>query len=83
MLQAYVVIECEPGKPKWVARELEGLNSHGCVSVVSVDAVMGPWDAIVKLEGPDVDSIETFVVNVIGRLNGIAQTQTMMSIQAA
>ena len=39
-MEAYVVIECKPGEPKRVARELGGLIGKDRVSIVSVDAVI-------------------------------------------
>ena len=78
-MQACIVIECKLGTMKKVGQDLERLNGHsGYVKVLSSDTVMGPYDVIVKLEGPDLHSIGSFVVNVIQRLRGVEWTQTLM-----
>lgn len=82
-MQAYVMIECVPGTMKSVGQGLAGLDDHGTVKVLSSDAVLGPYDAIALLEGPDPRSIASFVVNVIQSLDGVERTQTMPAIRTA
>lgn len=74
-VRAYVLIEIQGGKTKEVVgaiRKLEG--------VVSADAVTGPYDAIVTVEGDTLYEIGGLVTTKIHPISGISRTVTCVTI---
>lgn len=60
MIEAYVLIQTEVGKPPSVASGVSQI--HGVVTAV---VVAGPYDAIVRVGADDIDSLGKLVVTKI------------------
>ena len=71
MIEAYVLIQAEVGKPPSVASEVSQI--HGVVTVV---VVAGPYDAIARVGADDVDSLGKLVVSKIQAVDGVTRTLT-------
>ena len=71
MVEAYVLIQTELGKPAHVAAELGGIPGIGAAAVV-----MGPYDVIVRVDASDVDSIGKLVVTEVQGVEGVTRTLT-------
>jgi DNA-binding Lrp family transcriptional regulator len=52
----------------------------GKTSVLSMDAVTGPYDFIAVLEGPNLDAIGQTVTENIGVVDGVTRTTTCVAI---
>lgn len=71
MVQAYILIQTEVGRPHSVATEIRDL-----AGVVRVDAVTGPYDVIVLIEAHNVDELGKVIVNDVQPIQGITRTLT-------
>ena len=78
-MKAYVLIETAAGKTKAVKKSLSTLKG-GRITIVSMDAVTGPYDFIVVLEGPSLDAIGQVVTESIGVVDGITRTTTCVAV---
>jgi DNA-binding Lrp family transcriptional regulator len=78
-MRAYVLIETTAGKTKAVKKAL-GKIKGGRTSVISMDAVTGPYDFIAVLEGPSLDSIGQMVTESIGVVDGVTRTTTCIAV---
>ncbi len=70
-VQAYVLVQTEVGKAAEVARSIAAIDG-----VLQSEDVTGPYDVIVKAEGPSVDQLGTLVVSSIQGVPGITRTLT-------
>ncbi len=71
MVQAYVLIQAEVGKALDVALAIRDI-----AGVVRVDAVTGPYEAVVLTEAPTMDDLAKIVVSKIQLVPGITRTVT-------
>ncbi|MGH2789165.1 MAG: Lrp/AsnC family transcriptional regulator [Actinomycetota bacterium] len=71
MVNAYVLIQTEVGKPLEVVQEVRRV-----AGVVDADAVTGPYDVIARLEAADLDLLAKLVVEQIQGVEGITRTLT-------
>ena len=71
MVEAYVLIQTEVGKPAQVATQVGQADGIG-----TVVAVTGPYDVIARLTADDVDSLGKLVVSQIQAIDGITRTLT-------
>ena len=71
MVEAYILIQTEVGKADSVVREIAVIEG-----VTSADPVTGPYDAVVRAQADDVDSLGRLVVAQIQAANGITRTLT-------
>ena len=71
MVEAYILIQTEVGKAASVVQEIAGIDG-----VTSADPVTGPYDAVVRAQAPDVDSLGKLVVAQIQSAVGITRTLT-------
>ncbi len=78
-MKAYVLIETAAGKTKSVKKALSTLKG-GKTAVLSMDAVTGPYDFIVVLEGPSLDGIGQVVTEHIGVVDGVTRTTTCVAV---
>lgn len=69
--QAFILVQTEVGKAAAVAREIAAIDG-----VVQAEDVTGPYDVIVRAEGPSVDELGTLVVSSIQKVPGITRTLT-------
>ena len=70
-VQAYVLVQTEVGKAADVALAIAQIDG-----VTSAEDVTGPYDVIVRAEGPSVDELGSLVVSQIQRVPGITRTLT-------
>lgn len=78
-MRAYVLIETTAGKTKAVKKALSKIKG-GRTSVLSMDAVTGPYDFIAVVEGPSLDAIGQLVTESIGVVDGVTRTTTCVAV---
>ena len=78
-MKASVLIETAAGKTKSVKKALATLKG-GRTTIVSMDAVTGPYDFIVVMDGPSLDAIGQVVTESIGVVDGITRTTTCVAV---
>jgi DNA-binding Lrp family transcriptional regulator len=71
VVQAYILVQTEVGKAADVARAIAAIKG-----VTLAEDVTGPYDVIVRAEGPTVDELGTLVVSSIQAVPGITRTLT-------
>jgi DNA-binding Lrp family transcriptional regulator len=71
VVQAYVLVQTEVGKAAEVAKAIGAIKG-----VTLAEDVTGPYDVIVRAEGPTVDELGTLVVSSIQSVPGITRTLT-------
>jgi DNA-binding Lrp family transcriptional regulator len=76
--KAFVLIETAVGKTREVYSALQKIDA-----VRSVDAVTGPYDVIIKIEGDDLDIIGELVIKKIHIIPGVIRTMTCLFIQVS
>ena len=76
--KAYILIETSVGKAKDVSETLSALPS-----VVTVDAVTGPYDIIAVIDAEDLGVVGDLVTGKIHTINGIVRTVTCLSMGTA
>ena len=74
--KAFVLIETAVGKTKEIYNAL-----HKLEDVKSVDAVTGPYDIIIAIEGADPDGIANTIAKKIHDIPGINRTVICLCIQ--
>lgn len=74
--KAFILIETAVGKCKEMVAALE--KEPG---VKSVDAVTGPYDIIVVIEGADLNAIGDLITRGVHPLPGITRTVTCLSVK--
>lgn len=70
-VQAYILVQTEVGRAADVAKaigDIDGVNL--------AEDVTGPYDVIVRAEGPSMDELGTLVVSRIQSVAGITRTLT-------
>lgn len=70
-VHAYILVQTEVGKAADVAAAIAQIPG-----VEQSEDVTGPYDVIVRAEGPSVDELGTLVVAQIQRVPGITRTLT-------
>ncbi|KQX75318.1 MULTISPECIES: Lrp/AsnC family transcriptional regulator [Aeromicrobium] len=70
-VQAYILVQTEVGKAADVAKAIEAIEG-----VTLAEDVTGPYDVIVRAEGPSMDQLGTLVVSRIQAVTGITRTLT-------
>lgn len=78
-MKAYVLIETTAGKTKAVKKALAKVKGAP-TTVLSMDAVTGPYDFIAVIEGPSLDAIGQLVTENIGIIEGITRTTTCVAV---
>ncbi|MGA9101949.1 Lrp/AsnC ligand binding domain-containing protein [Aeromicrobium sp.] len=71
VVQAYVLVQTEVGKAADVAKAIAAIKG-----VTLAEDVTGPYDVIVRAEGPTVDELGALVVSSIQNVPGITRTLT-------
>lgn len=72
MIEAYVLIQTEPGPV--AARVAERLR--GTPGVITADDVSGPYDVIAQVSADDLNSLGKLVLETIQSLEGVTRTLT-------
>lgn len=80
MMRAYVLIESAVGKANAVAEGVRKL-SFADASVLSVDAVTGPFDVIALLESDDLDKLGRAITDGIQQVEGVQRTTTCLVVR--
>lgn len=70
-VQAYILVQTEVGKAAEVATSIAAIDG-----VTLAEDVTGPYDVIVRAEGPSVDELGALVVTTIQNVPGITRTLT-------
>ena len=70
-VHAYILVQTEVGRAADVAAAIAQIEG-----VALSEDVTGPYDVIVRAEGPSVDELGTLVVSQIQRVPGITRTLT-------
>jgi DNA-binding Lrp family transcriptional regulator len=70
-VQAYILVQTEVGKAADVAKAIADIPG-----VTLAEDVTGPYDVIVRAEGPTVDELGALVVSSIQNVPGITRTLT-------
>jgi DNA-binding Lrp family transcriptional regulator len=71
VVQAYILVQTEVGKAAEVAKAIAAIKG-----VTLAEDVTGPYDVIVRAEGPSVDELGALVVSNIQTVPGITRTLT-------
>ena len=79
VMKAYVLIETAAGKTKNVKKTLTKVKSAKA-TVVAMDAVTGPYDFIVVVDGASLDAIGNLVTESIGAIDGVTRTTTCVAV---
>ena len=77
MKAAFVMVKCELGRLEEVANaimELEGVSE--------VHSVTGSWDLLVKLFGPSYEAFGDLIPDVLQKVPGIRDTETLLAFRA-
>ena len=70
-VQAYILVQTEVGKSAEVAEQIAAISG-----VTQSEDVTGPYDVIVRAEGPSMDELGTLIVSSIQKVPGITRTLT-------
>jgi DNA-binding Lrp family transcriptional regulator len=70
-VQAYILVQTEVGRAADVAAAIGAIDG-----VTLAEDVTGPYDVIVRVEGPSMDELGTLVVSRIQSVAGITRTLT-------
>ncbi len=70
-VSAYVLIQTDVGKAASVVGTVSGVSG-----VKTAETVIGPYDAIVRVEGESMDEVAKTVVSRIQMIDGITRTLT-------
>jgi len=75
MTQAYILIECRPGKGQDLAKVLERLPY-----VKQAHFVTGPYDVIAFVEVPDLKNLGDILVKDVQSTGNVARTLTCITV---
>ncbi|HEY2224594.1 Lrp/AsnC ligand binding domain-containing protein [Actinomycetospora sp.] len=78
MVQAYILIQTEVGRAAAVASDVAGIEG-----VTRAEDVTGPYDVIVHVQAPDVDTLGDQVIVSVQKVPGITRTLTCPVVSAA
>jgi DNA-binding Lrp family transcriptional regulator len=77
MKAAFVMVKCELGRLEAVANAIMELDG-----VSEVHSVTGNWDLLVKLFAPSYESFGDLIPDLLQKVPGIRDTQTMLAFRA-
>ena len=75
METVFLLVEAEMGKLDEVMRRLRSVPG-----VTEVHSVTGPFDLIVKIEAPHINTALDTVVHKIRKISGIKSTETLVTV---
>ncbi len=75
METVFLLVETEVGQLELVLERVRSIPG-----VTEVEAVTGPFDLIVKLQAPHLNTVLDTVVHKIRRVPGIKSTETLVSV---
>jgi DNA-binding Lrp family transcriptional regulator len=71
VVEAYVLIQTEIGKPPQVAEAVRQISN-----VTSANVVSGPYDVVARVTAPDMDSLGKLTATKIQAAGGVTRTLT-------
>ena len=74
--RAFILIETAVGTTREVAATLKDSGE-----LQSVDIVMGPYDVIVVIDAPDINTMGGLVTEKIHTISGVVRTVTCMAVE--
>lgn len=77
MKAAFVMVKCELGRLEEVANAIMELDG-----VSEVHSVTGSWDLLVKLFAPGYEAFGDLIPDLLQKVPGIRDTQTMLAFRA-
>ncbi len=77
MKAAFVMVKCELGRLEEVANAIMELDG-----VSEVHSVTGPWDLLVKLFAPSYEAFGDLIPDVLQKVRGIRDTETLLAFRA-
>ena len=77
MKAAFVMVKCELGRLESVANAIMELDG-----VSEVHSVTGEWDLLVKLFAPSYDAFGDLIPDVLQKVPGIRDTETLLAFRA-
>jgi DNA-binding Lrp family transcriptional regulator len=77
MKAAFVMVKCELGRLEEVANAIMELDG-----VSEVHSVTGSWDLLVKLFAPGYEDFGDLIPDLLQKVPGIRDTQTMLAFRA-
>jgi len=79
MIEAFVLLTLEADKVEKVLKEIK----KKVPEVKEAKGVTGPYDAIVRIEAPDLKELTRRIVSDIYRIDGVIDTTTAIVIESA
>ena len=76
MVVAYVLLIVKPGEESNVADKLKAIKEISDVSVV-----YGEYDVIAKIEMPNMEDLQNFLIKQIRAMDEVERTSTMISLK--
>lgn len=73
MVNAYILIETEPGKIKEIVDQLSKLKEVSCSC-----GVTGPYDVIALIEADDIDRLGDIIMKKVQKIPGIKKTMSCL-----
>ena len=77
MKAAFVMVKCELGRLEDVANAIMEMDG-----VSEVHSVTGDWDLLVKLFAPSYEAFGDLIPDVLQKVPGIRDTQTLLAFRA-
>jgi DNA-binding Lrp family transcriptional regulator len=77
MKAAFVMVKCELGRLEEVANAIMELDG-----VSEVHSVTGSWDLLVKLFAPSYEAFGDLIPDLLQKVPGVRDTQTMLAFRA-
>ena len=77
MKAAFVMVTCELGRLEDVANAIMEMDG-----VSEVHSVTGDWDLLVKLFAPSYEAFGDLIPDVLQKVPGIRDTQTLLAFRA-
>lgn len=77
MKAAFVLVKCELGKMTQVANQIAELDG-----VSEVHSITGPYDLLVKLYAPTYEDVGNLVPDLLHKVPGVRETETLLAFQA-
>ncbi|MEX0683554.1 MAG: Lrp/AsnC ligand binding domain-containing protein [Dehalococcoidia bacterium] len=79
-MRAYVLIESAVGRASDIAKGVLKVKLSDA-TVVSVDAVTGPFDVIALIESDDLDKLGRAITDAIQQVDGVQRTTTCLVVR--
>ncbi len=78
-MRAYILIETTVGNAGSVVEGVRALDLPPATTLLSADAVIGPFDVIVSVETTDLDALVRSVTDPIHTITGVERTITCVA----